>query len=424
MSHLSRKEFLKKSVFASAALPFATGLLPNAGRAALRVPNAHPTASDDSFWTEVRQYFQLDTEVVNLNNGAVGSQPLAVQQAHIDMYRKSNLAPSHFMWKEVDGQREELRETLAALMDCEAEELAINRNTTEGLNTLIFGLELKPGDEVVVSDFDYPYALNAWKQRAKRDGIVIREVKLSLPIEDENSVIESYRAAITSKTKVVHLTHIINWTGQLLPVKDITEMAQNAGCQVAVDAAHSLAQIPVSFHDIGCDFMATSLHKWLGAPFGTGALLIKKNKTQNVWAAPSAWKPNSADIRKFEVLGTRSFPAEMAALDAISFHQKLGTQRVHERLQFLKMYWTNKVKDFGKLRFQTSLHPNYSAAMATFSIDGMEAAEIAEALFETDKLHVGTIAWNGLNGVRISPHIYTSLEELDRLVLSIQKLAG
>lgn len=410
-------------MFASAALPFATGLLPNAGRAALHTPSERMAASDDSFWAEVRTYYKLDADVVNLNNGAVGPQPLAVQQAHIDMYRKSNLAPSHFMWKEVDGQREELRETLAALVDCEAEELAINRNTTEGLNTLIFGLELKPGDEVVVSDFDYPYALNAWKQRAKRDGIVIREVKLSLPIEDENSVIESYRAAITSKTKVVHLTHIINWTGQLLPVKKITEMAQNVGCQVAVDAAHSLAQIPLSFHNIGCDFMATSLHKWLGAPFGTGALLIKKNKIQHVWAAPSAWKPNSADIRKFEVLGTRSFAAEMAALDAVRFHQKIGTYRVHERLQFLKMYWTNKVKDFGKVHFHTSLQPNFSAAMATFSIDGIDATEIAEALFETERLHVGTIVWNELNGVRISPHIYTSVQELDRLVAAIQKLA-
>jgi len=421
MSKLTRKEFLKRTLVASAGVPFVSRL-PEMERASLNVPELPHLYADEVFWVEVRQQFRLDPKVLNLNNGAVGPQPFSVQQAHIKMYEQSNTAPSHFMWKDVDGKREAVRHKLANLIDCQAEEVAINRNTTEGLNTLVFGLDLQKGDEVVVSDYDYPFLLNAWKQRALRDGIVIKKVNLSLPMEDNHQIVELYRLAITPKTKVVHVTHLINWTGQIMPVMEISRMAKKAGCLVVVDAAHSLAHIPFSFKEIGCDYLATSLHKWLGAPFGTGALVIKKEQIPTIWPAPSAWQPQSDNIRKFEVLGTRSFPAEMSAMQAVSFHQEIGTERVNERLNYLKMYWVNRVKGSEKVRFHTSLKPTYSGAMATFSIDGIEAEKIADFLFDTDGIHVGIIKWNGLNGVRISPHIYTSLEELDRLVNAIQKL--
>jgi selenocysteine lyase/cysteine desulfurase len=327
------------------------------------------------------------------------------------------------MWGEVDAKRESLRLQLAQLMGCEAEELAIDRNTTEGLNSIIFGLDLKAGDEVIVSDFDYPFMLNAWKQRAARDGIVLKTVQLPLPIADEAIAVELYRKAITPKTKVVHVTHVIYWTGQMMPVKAITEMAHTKGCEVMVDAAHSLAHVPLSFKDIGCDYMATSLHKWLGAPFGTGAMVIKKEKIGSIWPLLSAWEPKSTDIRKFELLGTRSFPAEMAALDAIAFHQQVGAERVGERLHFLTKYWAQKVQDLNGLKLHTSLDPQFSRAIATCSLDGITAETLADKLFDTDGLHVGSVSGNGLEAIRISPHIYTSLEELDRLVAAIRKLA-
>ncbi|MCF8277167.1 MAG: aminotransferase class V-fold PLP-dependent enzyme [Flavobacteriales bacterium] len=422
MPHLSRKEFMKRSLLASAVLPFAP-LLASSEEQPLRSVSLQHVDTDEAFWAEVRNQFLMDEQVVNLNNGAVGPQSIAVQNAHIEMYHQSNKAPSYFMWNEVDAKRESLRLELAKLMDCESEEVAINRNTTEGLNTVIFGLNLKAGDEVVVSDFDYLFMLNAWKQRQQREGIVIREVKLTLPIEDPELAVELYRKAITPNTKIVHLTHVINWTGQIMPVKEITEMAQSMGCEVVVDAAHSLAHIPLSFKDIGCDYMATSLHKWLGAPFGTGAMVIKKDKVENVWPLLSAWEPKSADIRKFELLGTRSYPAEMAVLDAIKFHHQVGVEKVSERLQFLKTYWAEKVEGLKNVKFHTSLKPEFSRAMATVSISGMSSEQIADSLFESDGLHVGEIKWNGLDAVRISPHIYTSLDELDRLVSSLQKLA-
>ncbi len=424
MAGISRKQFLKRSMLATAALPFVPVLKASASRSLRAIASEKMSVGNESFWDEVRRQFLIDDAIINLNNGAVGPQPLPVQQAHIDLYRLSNKAPSHYMWGAVDAKRESLRQKLAMLMDCDTEEVAIDRNTTEGLNTVIFGLDLKPGDEVVVSDFDYPFMLNAWRQREMRDGIIVRKVKLPLPIEDTQQAVELYRAAITSKTKVVHLTHLINWTGQIMPVKEITAMAKGRGCEVVVDAAHSLAHIPLSFREIGCDYMATSLHKWLGAPFGTGALVIRKDKIAEVWPLLSAWEPQSSDIRKFELLGTRSFASEMAAIDAMAFHEGIGAQMVTDRLRFLKDHWVHQVKDLNGIIFHTSLKPEFSCGMATCSIQGMSAEKVADALFRSDGLHVGTIKWNGLDAIRVSPHIYTSLKDLDRLVLSLRKLVG
>ncbi len=405
----------------TAGLPFISRLDQN-DSIPLVVPESENLQTDEEFWTEVRNQFTLDEKVINFNNGSVGPQPISVQESHVEMYQLSNKAPAHYMWHELNDKRETLREQLAKLMDAETEEVAINRNTTEGLSTVIFGLNLKAGDEVVVSDFDYPFMLNAWRQREMRGGIVLKEVKLPLPIEDVDQAVELYREAITPQTKVVHITHVINWTGQVMPVKEITAMAKEKGCEVVVDSAHALAHVPLSFKEIGCDYLATSLHKWLGAPFGTGALIIKKEKKTLLWPLMSPYEPQSDDIKKFEFLGTRSIPAEMAALDAIAFHRKLGSENVQRRLHFIKNYWVEQVKELEGVTIHTSLKPEFSGAIATISIDGFTARDIASTLWKEGGFDVGFVVWNGLDAVRISPHIYTTLEELDELVMLIKKL--
>jgi len=420
MGKLSRKDFITRSVMGAMGLP----LLPRLAQAVAPMPSPSENATtDEVYWANVRQQYLIDERVVNLNNGSVGPQPIVVQQAHIDMYHLSNCAPAHFMWRKVNEKRETLRTELAALLGCRTEELAINRNTTEGLSTVIFGLDLQAGDEVVVSDFDYPFMLNAWRQRQMRDGIVLREVKLPLPITDEAAAVALYEAAITPRTKVVHLTHVINWTGQVMPVKAITAMAHAHGCEVVVDAAHSLAHVPLSFSDIGCEYLATSLHKWLGAPFGTGALVIQKEKKASLWALHAPYEPLTDDIHKFEFLGTRSIPAEMAALEAIAFHRNIGGSVIAERLHYIKSHWAQQVQLLERVRFHTSLDATHSGAMATISIDGLHAGQIAQHLWDTEGMHVGMVEWNGMDAVRVSPHIYISLTELDRLASAITNLA-
>lgn len=416
MHKLSRKQFIRRTGLAAIGLPAFSSVGSAALVSGCTSPNEHMELTDADFWEHVRSCYTLDNSVINLNNGGVSPQPLSVQDAHIERYRKCNLAPSYFMWRKVDKEREPLRERLATMVNCSADEIAINRNTTEGLNTVIFGLGLKMGDEVVLSAYDYPHMLNAWQQREMRDGLKLNYVALDLPEEDADAIVEKYRKAITANTKVVHVTHIINWTGQLMPVKQITEMAHAVGCQVIVDAAHSFAHLPVDIRDIGCDYLAASLHKWLCAPFGTGMLFVKKERIADVWPLLGHHEPKSADIRKFETLGTRSFAAEMAVHDALDFQETIGQERRTARLRYLRNYWMKKASDIPGIRFFTSMSDEFSGGMATVGLEGWDAEQMLGHLFETRGLHASPVMLEAVNGVRISPHLYTSTAELDLLV--------
>ena len=307
--------------------------------------SAKDAAQKEDFWSFIKHSYTTSDSIINLNNGGVSPQPKIVQDAFVRYNEMSNEAPSYYMWRILDKGREPIREKLALLADCSPEEIAINRNTTEALETIIFGLNLKKGDEVVLSKFDYPNMMNSWKQRAKRDGVVLKYVDLEAPMEEKDEIVKRYEKAMTSKTKIVHITHMINWTGQILPAKAITKMAHEKGAEVIVDGAHSFAHIDYSIKDIDCDYFGTSLHKWLCAPFGTGFIFVKKEKISNLWTLFSNDDPNSSDIRKFEVLGTRSFPTEQGIGNAIEFHKMIGIERKQERLNYLKNYWMQQIKD-------------------------------------------------------------------------------
>lgn len=410
---LSRKDFLYTTAFGALSL----AIVPT------QMSCSAPSSQDDEFWKSMREAFIISPEIINLNNGGVSPQPKSVQKAHEEHLKFCNAAPSFFMWRKLDEQREPLRLRLATLWGCDAEELAINRNTTEGLNTIIAGLPLSAGDEVVLSKYDYPNMMNAWKQREQRDGIVLKWVDLNLPEENEDAIVAKYQAAMTALTKVVHITHIINWTGQILPAKKLIAMAHAAGSEVILDASHSFVHIDYKLSDIRPDYAATSLHKWLCAPFGTGIMYIRKDKIHKVWPAFSAPEPQSDNIRKFEWIGTRSFAAEMSAHAALDFHNKIGIQRKEERLRYLKNYWYNQVKDIPKVKLYTSLKTAFSVGIATFGIVGKEAVEIEKYLLEKHHIHTTVVVHEKLNGVRISPHIYTTTAELDILVDAIKTLA-
>ena len=268
--------------------------------------------NDDDFWRQIRMAYAASPNIVNLNNGGVCPAPRATMDA-LDYYnRMCNEAPSYYMWRILDEDREPLRQNLARLAGVPADEIAINRNATEALNTVIFGLNLKAGDEVVLSKYDYPNMINAWKQREKREGIKLVWVDLELPSENAAYLTEAYAAKFTANTKVVHLTHVINWSGQILPVRNIADRAHARGIEVLIDGAHSFALIDYKIPDLGGDYFGTSLHKWLCAPFGSGMLWVKKEKIKKLWPLLSHPEPEIDNIRKLESFGTRSFPSEMA----------------------------------------------------------------------------------------------------------------
>lgn len=420
---LSRKQFLSNSAKTILGLPALSAIGPLMALSGC-TPESNPQqmAENEAFWFAIRDLYTLDHKVINLNNGGVSPQPLLVQEGHWERYKRSNLAPSYFMWRKVDEEREPLRERLAALINVSSEEIAMNRNATEGLNTVIFGLPLEKGDEIVLSPYDYPNMLNAWRQRELRDGLKLNYVQLDLPMADEDAIVERYRVAITPNTKVVHITHVINWTGQIMPVKRITAMAKAQGCEVIVDAAHSFIHLPLDLHDIGCDYAATSLHKWLCAPFGTGMMFIRKENVPKIWPLLGNHEPQSNDIRKFETLGTRSFAAEMATNDALDFHETIGQERRTARFRHLRRHWIEQVKDLKGIRFYTPLEDQFAGGMATFGIEGREAEDVHAHLFNARGLHTSPVKWEQVNGVRVSPHLYTSERELDMLVEEIRIL--
>ena len=379
--------------------------------------------NDEDFWNWVKESYTVSSAILNLNNGGVSPQPKVVQDAHIRYYQFCNEGPSYYMWGILDQGRESLRTKLADLAGCSSEEIAINRNATEGLNTVIFGLNLKAGDEVVLTKQDYPNMINAWKQREKREGIKLVWLNLPLPMEDENEIVKQYVSAFTSKTKIVHVTHLINWSGQIMPVKKIAQEAHKRGIEVIADGAHTFGHFDFSIPDLECDYFATSLHKWLSAPFGSGMLFVKKDKIKNVWALLSNTEPDGADIRKFESLGTRSFASEMAIGAAVDFHNGIGSKRKEDRLRFLKDYWVNKVKDMPKISFMQPKTPHLSCAIASVAVEGKKPTDVSGELMSKYKIHTVGIEWENIKGVRVTPHVYTSLKDLDRLVLALSEIA-
>ena len=425
----SRRQFLQKTTSLGAAGFLGSLLQPawsrNLHRALQDAASVPPgdLAAEEDFWYYIQQAFTVSPSLINLNNGGVSPAPRTVQDAMKRYYDFSNEAPSYYMWRVLDMGRENLRSSLAGLAGCSAEEVAINRNSSEGLETVIFGLPLKAGDEVVASKQDYPNMVNAWKQRALRDGVKINWISLDLPSENEDYLVDQYVSAFTAKTRVVHITHIINWNGQILPVRKIAEAAQKRGIEVLVDGAHSFAHFNFRIPDLQCDYFASSLHKWLYAPIGSGMLYVKKEKIKNVFPLFAADQPLKDDIRKFEHLGTRPFFIEQAIGKAVEFHEMIGIERKEKRLHYLKNYWMEKVQGVPKVQLHTSLHPRWGCAIGLVSVEGKTPAELDAYLFTNHKVHTTTINWENIKGVRVTPNVYTTTKNLDQLVEGITKFA-
>ena len=430
MARDSRRGFLRKAGLLSATNLFglvaAKSWANNLETALNSVQHlsAEQLATEEDFWYYIQQSFTVSAGIINLNNGGVSPAPRSVQDAMKRYYDYSNEAPSYYMWRILDQGREPLRARLAEIAGCSKEEIAINRNSSEGLETVIFGLTLEKGDEIVAAKQDYPNMVNAYKQRELRDGIKMAWINLELPSEDEDYLVQQYVNAFTAKTKVVHITHIINWNGQIIPVRKIADEAHKRGIQVIVDGAHSFAHFDFKIPDLGADYFAASLHKWLYAPIGSGLLYVKQNRIKNLYplfAAPNAQDDN---IRKFEALGTRPFFIEQAIGKAIDFHHMIGIERKQKRLHYLKNYWMEKVKSIPGVVLNTSLNSKWGCAIGNVGIEGKKPSELDSFLLNNYKIHTVAIEWENIKGVRITPNVYTTTKDLDVLVEGIRQFSS
>jgi len=424
-----RRSFLKMTALAGA---FSTNTLFHqthatdwlAASRAVGHLDAAEVAQNEDYWSVIQRGYSVDSQIMNLNNGGVSPAPIVVQQAVERFNQMTNEGPSYFMWQILDQGREPLRQKLARLAGASPEEIAIDRNATEALNTIIYGLPLKAGDEVVGCKFDYPNMMNAYRQRAERDGIVYKQITFEFPLEDVSAIVKAYEQAITPRTRLIHVTHIVNWVGQIMPVREIADMAHAHGIEVIVDGAHSFGLLDFKIPDLHCDYFGTSLHKFLSAPIGSGMMWVKRDKIEKLWPLTCYGNPHSPDIRKFEALGTRSFPIEQGIGEAINFHEAIGSRRKQERIFYLKNYWATRVSKMPGVKLHTSLDPRFSCAISGVSIEGVTPNQLTTALFDRYKIHTVGIDYENLHCIRVTPHVYTRIADLDKFVNSISEIAS
>ena len=384
--------------------------------------STHETNPEER-WERVRAAYPVQQPLLNLNNAAVSPPPLVVEQTVVDAYRLISRNPDVNMWSKLDAALPEVKQQLAWLADCNPSEIALNRNSTEGLCTAIFGIPLAAGDQVLVSAWDYPSVRAAWLQRAQREGIEVVEVDFDL-MDGDDAIATAYQARLTERTRVMQLTHMFHWTGRVLPAKRLCQLARMQGIATIVDAAQSFAQMEISFRDLDCDYLATSLHKWLGAPVGNGMLIVKEDRIDSSWPLLAPFDPPPLRIDKFDHwnLGTYNSALQAGIAPAIRFHQEIGTAAIHARLRELSRHWVHRARSIPGFRLHTPIDTEHLAGVVLFSIDGVDSKNIERELRERHHVHVKYRQIRHLQGLRVSPGLYMRKSELDDFVAALAQV--
>jgi isopenicillin-N epimerase len=335
---------------------------------------------------------------------------------------QSNEAPVYTMWQLLEPQVESVRRSLAREFGCEAEELAVTRNASEGLEAVQLGLDLARGDEVLTTTHDYPRMLTTWRQRERRDGIVLKTISFPFPPPSLDALAERFEEALTPRTKVILVCHMTNLTGQVFPVKRICRMARERGIETIVDGAHAFAHFPFKQEDLDCDYYATSLHKWLFAPHGTGFLYVRRSKIGKVWPLLAAEKRQDEDIRKFEEIGTHPAANHNAIAEALVFHRGIGAERKAARLIYLRDRWMRRLAENPRVRIHTSFDPAMSCAIGNVQIEGVDTEKLGKHLFDTQRIIVVPIKHPEFEGLRVTPCVYTTPDEVDRFAEAMEQV--
>jgi selenocysteine lyase/cysteine desulfurase len=379
-------------------------------------------ASDENYWREIQQAFTLDRTIINLNNGYTCPSPRVVHEALKRYLDFSNQAPIQFMWNTLEPNVEQVRRKLAAEAGCDPEELAITRNASEGLQICQLGIDLKAGDEVVTTNQDYGRMLDTWDQRARRDNIKVTKISFPVPTTNISELTTRIEQAVTPRTKVIHICHVTNLTGQLFPVRDIARMARGKGIMTIVDGAHAFAHFPFALRDLECDCYGTSLHKWLLAPVGTGFLYMRRENIEKIWPLTPANASKTKDIRKFEEVGTHPAANHNAIAEALAFHQGIGIERRAARMRYLTDRWATRLEKHPRVKILTSRLPNQSWGLANISLQGVDSQKAYETLWSKYRIITASIKHAEYQGLRITPNIYTTLQELDTFSEAIEEM--
>jgi selenocysteine lyase/cysteine desulfurase len=389
----------------------------------MAMPHAE-LAQDEAFWATIRGKYKLTPEYINLENGYYSMQAEPVLEAFIGHVRSINVQASRYMRTRQPDDKLRVRTRLAKMAGVSPEELIITRNTTESLDTVISGYDWKPGDEAVMAAQDYGAMLDMFKLQARRHGIVNRVVSLPLDPQSDDELVQLYASAITPKTRLLMVGHMVNITGHILPVRKIADMAHARGVDVMCDGAHAFGQLVFRIPDLGCDYYGASLHKWLGTPLGAGILYVRQDKIAGLWPIYADESMADTDIRKLNHTGTHPVHTDLGIDDAIDFHESIGAERKEARLRYVQRYWTSRVRDVPNILVNTPTDPKRSCAIANVGVRGMTPADLAKTLFERYKVFTVAIDTANVHGVRVTPQLFTTPKELDVLVRALKELAA
>ena len=386
--------------------------------------SATALAADDAFWKNIRNQYILKPDYINLENGFYNFIPQPTLEKYIEHIRHINFHGSHYMRTVQRDNKKRMAAKLAEVAGCSPDELIITRNTTESLDLIIAGQDWKAGDEALMAIQDYGAMLDMFDQVSRRYGVVLNKVSIpNLPASDEE-IVSLYEKAITPRTKLLMIPHMVNITGHILPVRKICDMAHGKGVEVMVDGAHAFAHIQYKINDLGCDYYGTSLHKWLSVPLGAGFLYVKKDKIAKVWPLIGDGNKDLDDIRRLNHVGTHPSATDLTVEDAIDFYNMIGAERKEKRLRYIQQYWTSRVKNVPKIIINTPTDDKRSCGIANVGINGMTPADLAKRLMEEHKIFTVAIDTANVHGCRITPNVYTTLEELDAFVAALKKLAA
>lgn len=385
---------------------------------------AEEAAQDEDFWFRVREAFTIDRNHINLNSGSVSPAPASVQRAMRQYWDIMNMGPSLYVDELLGPRIEVARRRLAETFGCGTGEIAFTRNASEAMEIVQFGLPLAAGDEVLTTTQDYPRMLMTFRQRERRDGIVLRTVPYPTPPEDLSELTGILERAITPKTKLLLICHTTFTTGQIFPVREICRMARRHGIETLVDGAHGFAHFPFTRDDLDCDYYGTSLHKWLFAPVGTGFLYVRKDKIPKVWPLMSAPASQDDDIRKFEQIGTNPIAVRGPITEAVTFHEGLGPERKAERLVYLRRRWAERVKELPGVQVLNPPDIEQACGIGAMRIEGVDSGALTDFLEARYRIHVRPRFVAGeFDCIRVSPSVFTTLEEVDLFAAGIEDAA-
>jgi len=420
---MNKRQFIKDIVLTSIATPLGIAGMAKSFEQKAHLP-ATVLAKDEDFWTSIRNQYLLKPDYINLENGYYNFLPQPILNKFIEHIKEVNLQGSYYMRTVQFENKKNIAARLAGIAGCLPEELVITRNTTESLDLVIGGFDWKAGDEAIMALQDYGAMLDMFEQIHNRYGVV--NIKLSVPNHPKNDeeIVNLYATAITPKTKVILVSHMINITGQVLPIRKICDMAHAKGVQVIVDGAHAFAHVKFRIDELDCDYYAAALHKWLSTPLGAGLLYVKKNNVKNLWPLLADGEKDINKINRLNHIGTHPVHTDLTINDCMDYFEMIGAERKEARMYFLQNYWTSKVRNLPKIIINTPADASRSCGIANVGIEGISPADLAKRLMTEHKIFTVAIDYANVRGCRITPNLYTTTKELDSFVLALKTLAN